>query len=240
FKNYINIDGGVGKNELLNILGEKMFDNPKPSSLISHLVGIFSKENSTILDFFAGSGTTGQAVLDLNKKDGGKRKFILCTNNENKICEDITYERIKRVSLGYENSKGEKGAGLGGNLKYLKTDFVPLEKSADSLKQKIVEGSTEIICLKENAFDLVCDNYAKTKSKIFQNQHKFVAILFDLFYFEEFVSELKKLKEKPVAVYVFSYTKDFSKAEFGDLGIDFSVEPIPEKILETYKKIFKF
>jgi adenine-specific DNA-methyltransferase len=240
FKNYINIDGGVGKNELLNILGEKMFDNPKPSSLISHLVGIFSKENSTILDFFAGSGTTGQAVLDLNKKDGGKRKFILCTNNENKICEDITYERIKRVSLGYENSKGEKVAGLGGNLKYLKTDFVPLEKSADSLKQKIVEGSTEIICLKENAFDLVCDNYAKTKSKIFQNQHKFVAILFDLFYFEEFVLELKKLKEKPVSVYVFSYTKDFSKEEFGDLKIDFSVEPIPEKILETYKKIFKF
>ena len=226
--------------EIESIFGSNVFTYPKPVTLIEHVIKIASDRDDLVLDFFAGSGTTGQAVLDLNKKDGGKRKFILCTNNENKICEDITYERIKRVSLGYENSKGEKVAGLGGNLKYLKTDFVPLEKSADSLKQKIVEGSMEIICLKENAFDLVCDNYAKTKSKIFQNQHKFVAILFDLFYFEEFVLELKKLKEKPVSVYVFSYTKDFSKDEFGDLSIDFSLEPIPEKILETYKKIFNF
>ncbi|PIV86102.1 MAG: restriction endonuclease, partial [Candidatus Moranbacteria bacterium CG_4_10_14_3_um_filter_41_65] len=188
----------------------------------------------------AGSGTTGQAVLDLNKKDDGNRKFILCTNNENNICENITYERIKRVSIGYKNAKGEKVEGLGGNLKYLKTDFVPLEKSADSLKQKIVEGSVEIICLKENTFDLVSDTYKKNKIKIFQNQKKYTAILFDLFYFDDFVEQLKTLKDKPVAIYVFSYTKDFSKEEFSDVGIDFTVEPIPEKILETYKKIFHF
>ncbi|MEI8343721.1 MAG: site-specific DNA-methyltransferase [Candidatus Moraniibacteriota bacterium] len=234
-----------GKEELKDIFNIKEgreipFENPKPTKLINYLLSINENKNATILDFMAGSGTTGHAVLKFNSENKTAHKFILCTNNENKICEDITYERIKRVSLGYENPKGEKVAGLGGNLKYLKTDFVPLEKSADSLKQKIVEGSTEIICLKENVFDLVCDNYAKTKSKIFQNQHKFVAILFDLFYFEEFVLELKKLKEKPVSVYVFSYTKDFSKDEFGDLGVDFSVEPIPEKILETYKKIFNF
>ncbi|PIP25327.1 MAG: hypothetical protein COX32_04180 [Candidatus Moranbacteria bacterium CG23_combo_of_CG06-09_8_20_14_all_41_28] len=125
-------------------------------------------------------------------------------------------------------------------MKYLKTDFVPLEKSADSLKQKIVEGSVEIICLKENTFDLVSDTYKKNKIKIFQNQKKYTAILFDLFYFDDFVEQLKTLKDKPVAIYVFSYTKDFSKEEFSDVGIDFTVEPIPEKILETYKKIFHF
>jgi len=230
----------VGKNDLAQLEMEELFEYPKPVGLIQVLLNTVFDEHITVLDFFAGSGTTGQAVLDLNKKDDGNRKFILCTNNENNICENITYERIKRVSIGYKNAKGEKVEGLGGNLKYLKTDFVPLEKSADSLKQKIVEGSVEIICLKENTFDLVSDTYKKNKIKIFQNQKKYTAILFDLFYFDDFVEQLKTLKDKPVAIYVFSYTKDFSKEEFSDVGIDFTVEPIPEKILETYKKIFHF
>lgn len=125
-------------------------------------------------------------------------------------------------------------------MKYLKTDFVKLEKSIDSLKHKIVEGSTEILCLKEGSFGLVADSYKKNRIKIFQSPNRYTAILFDLFYFEDFVEQLKKLKDKPVSVYVFSYTKDFSKEEFGELGIKFTIEPIPEKILETYKKIFDF
>ena len=69
-----------------------------------------------VLDFFAGSGTTGHAVLELNKEDGGNRKFILCTNNENNICEEVTYQRVKRVMVGHKNSKGNDVEGLGGNL----------------------------------------------------------------------------------------------------------------------------
>jgi adenine-specific DNA-methyltransferase len=188
----------------------------------------------------AGSGTTGHAVLDLNKEDGGNRKFILCTNNENKICEDVTWQRIKKVSQGYTKPNGEKVEGLGGNIKYLKTDFIKINDTADNLKEKVVETSTEILCLKENTFSKVKDSYNKNQIKIFENNDKYTAILFDLFYFDEFIEELKKLKDKPVAVYVFSYTKDFSKKEFADLEIDFSVEAIPEKVLETYKKIFNF
>ncbi|MBN2570825.1 MAG: site-specific DNA-methyltransferase [Ignavibacteriales bacterium] len=91
--------------ELQNILGiEKSFDYPKPASLIKFL--IFSKtyfyQKAIILDFFAGSGTTGHAVLELNKQDGGNRKFILCTNNENNICEEVTYPRIHNVIKGYK------------------------------------------------------------------------------------------------------------------------------------------
>jgi len=233
-----------GKKELREIFnlrdGEKdIFNNPKPSILIKTLIQLASNKESVILDFFAGSGTTGQSILELNK-DGLRRNFILCTNNENGICEDITYQRIKKVSEGYKNSKGEKVEGLGSNLKYLKTDFVKLEKSVDSLKHKIVEGSTEILCLKEGSFGLVADSYKKNRIKIFQSPNRYTAILFDLFYFEDFVEQLKKLKDKPVSVYVFSYTKDFSKEEFGELGIKFTIEPIPEKILETYKKIFDF
>jgi adenine-specific DNA-methyltransferase len=221
-------------------LGEKKFNNPKPSSLIKFLIGIFAKEDSIILDFFAGSGTTGHAVLDLNREEIGNRTFILCTNNEGGICENVTYERIKRVMNGYNDLENNKIDGLGGNLKYLKTDFVKLEKSIDSLKHKMAEGLTEILCLKENTFELIVDSYEKSKIKIFQNFSKYTAILFDLFYFEDFVEQLKKLKDKKVSVYVFSYTKNFSKEEFGELGIKFTVEAIPEKILENYKKIFNF
>jgi len=240
FKNYINIDGGEGKKQLVNIFDKKVFDNPKSINLLKHLFKITSKSHSIILDFMAGSGSTGHAVLDLNKEDGGNRKFILCTNNENKICEDVTWERIKRVSKGYKKQNGEKVEGLGGNLKYLKTDFISIENNADNLKEKVVEASTEILCLKENTFTEVIDDYKGNKIKIFENKDKYTAILFDLFYFDEFVRELEKLKDKKVSIYVFSYTKDFSANEFSELDINFTVEAIPEKVLETYKKIFNF
>lgn len=79
---------GVGtsstaKDELLDILGDRdLFETPKPTKLIKEIIRVASNKNSIVLDFFAGSGTTGQAVLELNKEDGGNRKFILCTNNE--------------------------------------------------------------------------------------------------------------------------------------------------------------
>ena len=69
--------------------------------MIKYLIGLIPNKNATVLDFFAGSGNTGQAVLELNKQDGGKRHFILCTNNQNDICEKITYQRIKNRIQGY-------------------------------------------------------------------------------------------------------------------------------------------
>lgn len=99
-----------GKKELDTIFldGSTLFKNPKPSSLISKLINMVCVENTdiTILDFFAGSGTTGQAVMELNKEDKGNRTFILCTNNEvtesnpNGIAYDVTTKRLKRVMSG--------------------------------------------------------------------------------------------------------------------------------------------
>lgn len=95
-----------GANELKKIFGEGIFQNPKPVKLLKFLLNTQDK-NITILDFFAGSGTTGQAVMELNAEDGGNRQCILVTNNENNIGKGITYERLYRVVNG-KGTKNEK------------------------------------------------------------------------------------------------------------------------------------
>ena len=102
--------------ELKEVFGKaKVFTHPKPTRLIKDILEIScDKKNSIILDFFAGSGTTGQAVMDLNKEDGGKRHFILCTNNENNICEEVTYQRLKTVITGKRADGSQYSEGLPG------------------------------------------------------------------------------------------------------------------------------
>lgn len=106
------IDSKIGRTELgsleiKKIFNDKVFSYPKYSQLIKHFINLHTRKDSTILDFYAGSGTTGQAVMELNEEDGGKRKFILVTNNENGIGEKITRERLYRVING-KGSNGEK------------------------------------------------------------------------------------------------------------------------------------
>src|SRR5690606_12186623 len=97
---------GNGTSQLKDIFRDKRFNNPKPLDLIKDFLVIGSKQESLILDFFAGSGTTLHAIMALNAEDGGNRKCILVTNNENNIYEEVTYERNKRVIQGYTNAKG--------------------------------------------------------------------------------------------------------------------------------------
>jgi len=86
------------KDEMEAIFGDRYkFQTPKPMRLYKELIRAASDSKSIVLDFFAGSGTTGHAVMDLNREDNGDRKFILINNDENDICRQITYERIKRV-----------------------------------------------------------------------------------------------------------------------------------------------
>jgi len=189
-----------------------------------------------VIDFFAGTGTTGHAVLELNKEDEGNRKFILCTNNEDnngtglKIATDICYPRIKKVIQGYGDNKP-----LGGNLRYFKTDFVPKTSISDDTKYELVNRSTEMICLREDTFDEVLD---KKYVKIFENQDQYTAILFHLDQFEQFKKELQKL-DKKIHIYVFSLTNDTYDDDFKDLKQKHDLCPIPESILEVYRKIFK-
>lgn len=103
--------------ELKDIFGNSPFDTPKPTKLLTRILQISAAPGDLVLDSFAGSGTTGHAVLDLNKQDGGDRKFIL-VEMESKIARDITRERVKRVADGYVNAKGEKVDGFGGGFRF--------------------------------------------------------------------------------------------------------------------------
>lgn len=96
-----------GSTTLLNIFDEQPFDFPKPFELIQYLVKLITDSNSIILDSFSGSGTTAHAVLNLNKQDGGNRKFILVEMED--YAEAITSERIKRVIKGYADKEGTGG-----------------------------------------------------------------------------------------------------------------------------------
>lgn len=141
------------KAELSKILGTKEhgFETVKTIQMLEELVFQSTKEYATILDFFAGSGTTAQAVLECNKDYGGHRSFILCTNNENSICRDITYERLRTVITGKRKDGSEYSEGLSGSLKYFKVDFVEItEKEYYEYADKLLLHVRELVEL-ENA-----------------------------------------------------------------------------------------
>ncbi len=218
------------------ILGVKKFDFPKSLNLLTDILKLSTRKDSVIVDFFAGSGTTGHAVLELNKQDGGNRKFIVCTNNENNIAEEVTYERLKRVIKGYKNKKGEKVEALGGNLSYYKTDLVEIEKLqriSDESKIKITYQAGEMIAIRENTLN---ESDKNDWWQIFENEDKKTAIYFkeDKAKLPELVKLLEK-ENKPIVLYIFGWGKNEYKNEYSTKNI--KVEDIPEPIIEVYKEI---
>ncbi len=228
-----------------DIFGKSPFDTPKPIELIERILKIGGNKNSIVLDFMAGSGTTGHAVLKLNKEDNGDRKFILCTNNEeldsngnkikHKICSDVCYPRIEKVIKGYKNTKKENVAGLGGNLKYFKTDFVDYKESTDRNKIKLTKEAVEMLCVKEGTFESVLDN---EDFKIFKNHDHYTGIIFDQLAIKEFKKAISNIKGK-FSVYIFSLGDDSFDEEFEDIKQKVKLSPIPEAILKVYRRIFK-
>lgn len=136
------------KKDLVKIFGNSEFDYPKPVELLKTIISIYNNKDATILDFFAGSGTTGQAVLELNNEDNGNRQFILCTNNENNICEDITYQRLKTVISGKRKDNTKYSDGINANLKYYRTTYVPrINTDEENIQENLLVNIKNLIQL---------------------------------------------------------------------------------------------
>lgn len=225
-----------GVNDLQNISEEinRKFNNPKPVALIKKLISFCQNKECIVLDFFAGSGTTGQAVLELNKEDGGKRRFILCTNNENNICTDVTYPRTKTVITGKRIDGSKYSDGIASNLYYFKTGFIDDGANVEQAKYSLVEKVDSLLCISENIFSEVERNdYSCHYTD--GNRHLFI---YNDYYNETKFSEFKSRVEKTGGeriVYIFSSENEIDSNLIG--GKNMIVKPIPAKIYEIYKEI---
>jgi len=219
--------------------GKSKFENPKPPKLIEFLFNIVNKgKDIKVIDFFAGSGSTGHAILNLNNEIPGNRMFILSTNDEENICTDICYPRIKKVIEGYKKPRGVKVDGLGGNLKYYKTAFVKNSISRDDLKMRITRECTEMLCLREGIFDEV---KAKPDYHIFEQNGRIMGVYYSME--RDSLAQLKKELDKMEGekiLYCFTFDPlGLDKNDFADWQ-DVSLEPIPQKILDIYEQIYEY
>ncbi|MGV1012552.1 MAG: site-specific DNA-methyltransferase [Flavobacterium sp.] len=235
-----------GTQQLEDILGSKLFTNPKPLGLLDRILKLSTNNNKTanVLDFFAGSGTTLHATMSLNAEDGGNRQCILVTNNENNICEEVTYERNKRVIEGYTNTKNVAVAGLeNNNFRYFKSDYVSRTKSLKN-KKELTRLATELLCIKENCYaqSTSLSGTKQSQIAIFEDAKTQMVVIYDDLFIEDSIEIIKKLKENQktdnhIKVYVFSngqypYTEDFEEvAHFVELCA------LPDAIYKAYQNV---
>ncbi len=232
-----------GKQELKALFnGEGLFDSPKPTKLINLLLRIANTKNGKILDFFAGSGTTLHATMQLNAEDGGHRKCILVTNNENGICENVTYERNKRVIEGYTTPKGEHVEGLkANNLRYYKTEFVDRERTSRNMRA-LMKMATDMLCIKEDLYDEV-EGFGQLPQKDgiyrhFRKEGKQMLVIYKEDYIEDFIAEIEKMEvTQRIHVYVFSPSNDPFTEVFDEVADKVKLVALPAAIYEAYKEV---
>ena len=217
-----------------------------------------------MLDFFAGSGTSLDATMQLNAEDGGHRRCILATNNENGICENVTYERNRRVIQGYTTSKGEEVPGLThNNLRYYRTKFVPRDKTTKNLRD-LMTLSTDMLCIRNDAYTekpFVGKNINKNIARYFESSNGQKRML--VIYREEAIAAIVELikqvceaeaekargvgeaknedcsngAKKKLLVYVFSPNGYAYDDEFEDVADYISLCAMPDAVQNAYRRV---
>ena len=234
-----------GTAELANIFNIRPFAFPKPSGLVKFLLSttVTTLHNATILDFFAGSGTTLHATMQLNAEDGGHRKCILVTNNENNICEEVTYERNKRVIQGYTTPKGEEVEGLhDNNLRYYRTNFLSRDKSVKNMRQ-LVRLATDMLCIKNDVYteaEFCGKKINPNIARYFDNgQGNRMLVIYEERAIQLLVQLTAQTEDDGIKtmVYVFSPGADPYTDDFEDIVERVKLCALPSAIYEAYKRV---
>lgn len=227
---------------LISIGMDGLFNYSKPLDLICYLLDRCEIPNAIILDFFAGSGTTLHATMQLNSEDGGHRKCILITNNENNICEEVTYERNKRVINGYTTSKGTEVKGLHNNtLRYYRTAFVNRNRTPKNMRQ-LMSLATDMLCIKEDLYEEhKTFGDLPTHPKVMRYFAKDANAMLVIYYeaaIAEIVEQIEKIDFKTkLKVYVFSPSEDPWEEDFEFVNDKVELCALPAAIYNTYKRI---
>lgn len=233
-------DNQDSEKELKEIFNDKIFDYCKPLKLISNIVKSTIDKEVVVLDFFAGSGTTMHAIMQLNNEDGGRRQCILVTNNENGICENVTYERNRRVIQGYTNSKGEQVEGLSNNnLRYYQTNYVPRERTQRNMRA-LVNAATDLLCIQNNLYeeqDFLIDG--KKVSKSIARYFGEMLVVYREEYAEEIARAIEgmEIKGKKLKVYIFSPGRYAFDDTFIDVQDKVELVALPAAIYDAYKHV---
>lgn len=234
-----------GTKDIDAVFGNKIFGFPKPLLLIKYILKIATPKarNIVILDFFAGSGTTLHATMQLNAEDGGHRQCILVTNNENNICEEVTYERNKRVINGYTTPKGAKVEGLKANtLRYYKTDFISRDRTQKNMRA-LVTAATDLLCIKEDLYEEQ-KTFGRFKLKpqlarYFSNGSKHMLIIYREELIDEIAEEIKTIDfgKSRLKIYVFSPGRYAFTDNFIEVEDKVELVALPAAIYDAYQKV---
>ena len=240
--------GGAKLTEVLGRKIPKMY--PKNLEYIKWICGLSKKQNPVILDFFAGSGTTAHALMDLisdkNSHLTENARYILVTNNENDICEDICYRRVKNINSGYSFNRKDKTInvyGVDSNLEYLKIQTLAHDDKKHSeldIKEFMVDKCTEIIKVKERCFDLepISDfllRFNKEGQEVYVLQNIYDMTPKD---YEEAREVINSSTSPIVTMYILALqNQNHYRRKFKDVTKQIVFEPLPENFLRILRKI---
>ena len=223
--------------------GNQDFPYPKSTDLIKHIIFLSNNSESTVLDFFAGSGTTLHATMQLNAEDGGHRQCILVTNNENGICENVTYERNKRVIQGYTTPKGQQVEGLhDNNLRYYRTSFIPRERTQRNMRA-LVNAATDLLCIKEDLYEekplLGTLKLKPQLARYFSNGQKHMLVVYREEVVNELVEAIKTLElgKSMLKIYIFSPGRYAFDDNFYEVQDKVQLVALPAAIYDAYQRV---